>query len=137
MATMALGSERSGRMTSEQRMVIFASSLGTVFEWYDFYIYGTLAAVLAGKEGFTKFGSTLANTLGFGTQPRTSPDVPQLGAVQPGVAPTTHHRRDWGILRVLLLAVAAAVVLLALAKVLIRGSRFLTRDPRRLAGASG
>src|SRR5690349_2788022 len=36
-----------GRMTSEQRMVIFASSLGTVFEWYDFYIYGTLGAFLA------------------------------------------------------------------------------------------
>ena len=35
------------RMTSEQRMVIFASSLGTVFEWYDFYIYGTLGVFLA------------------------------------------------------------------------------------------
>ena len=34
-------------MTSEQRLVIFASSLGTVFEWYDFYIYGTLGAFLA------------------------------------------------------------------------------------------
>ena len=28
-------------------MVIFASSLGTVFEWYDFYIYGTLGVFLA------------------------------------------------------------------------------------------
>ncbi len=34
-------------MTGEQRLVIFASSLGTVFEWYDFYIYGTLGAFLA------------------------------------------------------------------------------------------
>ncbi|MFZ3224153.1 MAG: MFS transporter [Xanthobacteraceae bacterium] len=34
-------------MTSEERLVIFASSLGTVFEWYDFYIYGTLAVFLA------------------------------------------------------------------------------------------
>jgi MFS family permease len=34
-------------MTSEERKVIFASSLGTVFEWYDFYIYGTLGAYLA------------------------------------------------------------------------------------------
>jgi Sugar (and other) transporter len=34
---------------SETRRVIFASSLGTVFEWYDFYIYGTLAAILAQK----------------------------------------------------------------------------------------
>jgi MFS family permease len=36
-------------MTAEQRMVIFASSLGTVFEWYDFYIYGTLAPILAAQ----------------------------------------------------------------------------------------
>ncbi|RXG86310.1 MFS transporter [Bradyrhizobium genosp. SA-3] len=34
-------------MTGEERKVIFASSLGTVFEWYDFYIYGTLGAFLA------------------------------------------------------------------------------------------
>ena len=47
MTTMTVGSERSQRMTSEQRMVIFASSLGTVFEWYDFYIYGTLGVFLA------------------------------------------------------------------------------------------
>src|SRR5665811_2199049 len=33
------------------KMVIFASSLGTVFEWYDFYIYGTLA-VFFGKLFF-------------------------------------------------------------------------------------
>jgi MFS family permease len=34
-------------MTAGERKVIFASSLGTVFEWYDFYIYGTLGAFLA------------------------------------------------------------------------------------------
>ena len=34
-------------MTAEERKVIFASSLGTVFEWYDFYIYGTLGVFLA------------------------------------------------------------------------------------------
>jgi MFS family permease len=38
---------RTGGMTAEERKVIFASSLGTVFEWYDFYIYGTLGAFLA------------------------------------------------------------------------------------------
>src|SRR6202162_4735452 len=47
MTTMALNPPRSGGMTSEERLVIFASSLGTVFEWYDFYIYGTLGAFLA------------------------------------------------------------------------------------------
>ena len=47
MTTIAINAPRSGGMTSEERLVIFASSLGTVFEWYDFYIYGTLGAFLA------------------------------------------------------------------------------------------
>ena len=34
-------------MTAEEKKVIFASSLGTVFEWYDFYLYGSLAALIA------------------------------------------------------------------------------------------
>nr|WP_165720657.1 MFS transporter [Bordetella trematum] len=34
-------------MTRQERKVIFASSLGTVFEWYDFYLYGSLAAIIA------------------------------------------------------------------------------------------
>jgi hypothetical protein len=34
-------------ITKEERMVIFASSLGTVFEWYDFYLYGSLAAIIS------------------------------------------------------------------------------------------
>nr|WP_284538726.1 MFS transporter [Pleomorphomonas sp. T1.2MG-36] len=36
-------------MTKEERRVIFASSLGTVFEWYDFYLYGSLSAVIAAQ----------------------------------------------------------------------------------------
>src|ERR1700710_3303588 len=41
------GAMRTGGMTAEERKVIFASSLGTVFELYDFYIYGTPGAFLA------------------------------------------------------------------------------------------
>jgi MFS family permease len=47
MTTTTAGTLRPAGMTSEQRLVIFASSLGTVFEWYDFYIYGTLGVFLA------------------------------------------------------------------------------------------
>ncbi|MDB5872168.1 MAG: putative transporter [Ramlibacter sp.] len=36
-------------MTREEKKVIFASSLGTVFEWYDFYLYGSLAGIIAGQ----------------------------------------------------------------------------------------
>ncbi len=39
-------------ITAEERKVIFASSLGTVFEWYDFYLYGSLASIIA-KQFFS------------------------------------------------------------------------------------
>ena len=45
--TIPVASKTDGPMTKEERKVIFASSLGTVFEWYDFYIYGTLAPIIA------------------------------------------------------------------------------------------
>jgi MFS family permease len=49
MTTITAADYREGAMTSEEKLVIFASSLGTVFEWYDFYIYGTLAPILAAQ----------------------------------------------------------------------------------------
>lgn len=47
-------------MTPEERKVVFASSLGTVFEWYDFYLYGSLAAIIAAH-----FFSGVNPTAGF------------------------------------------------------------------------
>ncbi|HQS11117.1 MAG TPA: MFS transporter [Xanthobacteraceae bacterium] len=41
-------------MTREEKKVIFASSLGTVFEWYDFYLYGSLAAII-GAQFFSAY----------------------------------------------------------------------------------
>ena len=46
-------------MSPEEKKVIFASSLGTVFEWYDFYLYGSLAAVIA-KQFFGGLDPTSA-----------------------------------------------------------------------------
>ena len=46
-------------MTREEKKVIFASSLGTVFEWYDFYLYGSLAAIIA-KQFFSGLDPTSA-----------------------------------------------------------------------------
>ncbi len=43
-------------MSSTEKKVIFASSLGTVFEWYDFYLYGSLAAIIA-KQFFSGLDS--------------------------------------------------------------------------------
>ena len=47
-----MATTKAAPMTAEERKVIFASSLGTVFEWYDFYLYGSLAAIIA-KQFFS------------------------------------------------------------------------------------
>jgi MFS family permease len=62
MTTVAASPPRRARsgMTAEERRVILASSFGTIFEWYDFYIYGTLGVFLA-----KYFFSNVAPAVGF------------------------------------------------------------------------
>src|SRR5881392_1348580 len=62
-------------MTAEEKKVIFASSLGSVFEWYDFYLYGSLAAII-GNQFFSALDpasrtifSLLAFAAGFIVRP--------------------------------------------------------------------
>ena len=58
MATTVAASSKVGQpMTTAEKKVIFASSLGTVFEWYDFYLYGTLAVII-GKQFFSNLDPT-------------------------------------------------------------------------------
>jgi MFS family permease len=52
--------ERSRPMTREEKKVIMASSAGTIFEWYDFYLYGSLAAII-GAQFFTAFPESTRN----------------------------------------------------------------------------
>jgi MFS family permease len=54
-------------MTAEEKKVIFASSLGTVFEWYDFYLYGSLAAIIAKQffAGLDPSSAFIASLLAF------------------------------------------------------------------------
>lgn len=52
--------ERSRPMTAEEKKVIMASSAGTIFEWYDFYLYGSLAAII-GAQFFTAFPESTRN----------------------------------------------------------------------------
>ena len=54
MSTIAAAPARSGGMTKDERFVIFASSLGTIFEWYDFYLYGSLASII-GAQFFSAY----------------------------------------------------------------------------------
>lgn len=62
-------------MTREERRVILASSLGTVFEWYDFYLYGSLAVIIGAKffsqfpEGTRNIFALLAFAAGFLVRP--------------------------------------------------------------------
>ena len=62
-------------ITKDERRVIFASSLGTVFEWYDFYLYGSLAAIIA-KQFFSSLSPSnafifalLSFSAGFAVRP--------------------------------------------------------------------
>jgi MFS family permease len=56
-AAQGAGKVAARPMTPEERKVILASSLGTVFEWYDFYLYGSLAAIIA-KQFFAGLDPT-------------------------------------------------------------------------------
>jgi MFS family permease len=57
--TATAGSSSRG-MSREEKKVIFASSLGTVFEWYDFYLYGSLAAFI-GAAFFSSYPEATRN----------------------------------------------------------------------------
>ena len=48
-------------MTSDEKRVIFASSLGTVFEWYDFYLYGSLATIIGAQFFSSEFSQNTRN----------------------------------------------------------------------------
>jgi MFS family permease len=75
MADFAVGLNRTRGMSGEERKLIFASSLGTVFEWYDFYLYGSLAGII-GRQFFSGVNETagfvfalLAFAAGFAIRP--------------------------------------------------------------------
>jgi MFS family permease len=74
-ASAAAGQKFESGLTQGHKKVIFASSLGTVFEWYDFYLYGSLAAIIA-KQFFSGLNETsafifalLAFAAGFAVRP--------------------------------------------------------------------
>ena len=75
MSTTTAPAAPKGDLTAGHKKVIFASSLGTVFEWYDFYLYGSLAAIIA-KQFFSGVNPTtgmifalLAFAAGFFVRP--------------------------------------------------------------------
>lgn len=90
------------------RRVIFASSLGTVFEWYDFYLYGSLAAIIS-KQFFAGVNETtafifalLAFAAGFAVRP--------FGAIIFGRLGDLVGRKHTFLITIVLMGVSTAVV---------------------------
>ena len=95
-------------ITREERKVIFASSLGTVFEWYDFYLYGSLAAIIA-KHFFTGVNETtafifalLAFAAGFAVRP--------FGAIVFGRLGDMIGRKHTFLITIVIMGLSTAVV---------------------------
>jgi len=90
------------------RRVILASSLGTMFEWYDFYLYGALAAII-GQQFFSGVNETtgfifalLAFAAGFAVRP--------FGAILFGRLGDLAGRKHTFLLTIVIMGVATALV---------------------------
>ncbi|CAN5158126.1 MFS transporter [soil metagenome] len=104
----AEGSGQGDIKASDMRLVIAASSAGTIFEWYDFFIYGTLAGII-GKSFFPADNPTLQILLvwagfavGFGFRP--------LGAVLFGYLGDRLGRKYTFLMTVIIMGIATAGV---------------------------
>ncbi|KJZ63328.1 MFS transporter [Pseudomonas fluorescens] len=102
------GSAPHHGITKEERKVIFASSLGTVFEWYDFYLYGSLAAIIA-KHFFAGVNETtsfifalLAFAAGFAVRP--------FGAIVFGRLGDMIGRKHTFLITIVIMGISTAVV---------------------------
>ena len=93
------------------RLVIFASSLGTVFEWYDFYLYGTLAVFFgskffpSGNETATVLANLAVFGAGFGVRP--------LGAILFGHVGDLWGRKHTFLLTIVIMGLSTTLVGLA------------------------
>ncbi|HEX4694698.1 MFS transporter [Sphingomonas sp.] len=108
MATMAPEELRPDPSVSDIRLVIAASSLGTLFEWYDFFIYGTLSSII-GKAFFPGDNVTLQTLLvwatfavGFGFRP--------IGAVLFGFLGDRLGRKYTFLITITMMGIATAGV---------------------------
>ncbi|MHA6195608.1 MFS transporter [Pseudomonas wadenswilerensis] len=106
--TSSPGSTSGKNITRDERKVIFASSLGTVFEWYDFYLYGSLAAIIA-KHFFAGVNETtafifalLAFAAGFAVRP--------FGAIVFGRLGDMIGRKHTFLITIIIMGVSTAVV---------------------------
>jgi len=95
-------------LTTNHRRVIIASSVGTVFEWYDFYLYGSLAAIIS-KQFFAGVNETtafifalLAFAAGFAVRP--------FGAIVFGRLGDLVGRKHTFLITIVIMGVSTALV---------------------------
>ncbi len=108
MAPVATTIDQAAVEPRRDRLIIIASSLGTIFEWYDFFVYGTLAALL-GRLFFPSDNPTAGLLLslatfgaGFGVRP--------IGAMVFGVLGDRIGRKHTFLATITLMGVATALV---------------------------
>ena len=107
-AALAEADSRSRRISSQERRVVIASSAGTIFEWYDFFLYGSLASIIA-KNFFSNVNPTaayifalLAFAAGFAVRP--------LGAVVFGRLGDLVGRKYTFLLTILIMGLSTFLV---------------------------
>ncbi|AIL61267.1 MFS transporter [Pseudomonas alkylphenolica] len=102
--TTSSGSTPNRGITKEERKVIFASSLGTVFEWYDFYLYGSLAAIIAKHffAGVNETTSFIFALLAFAVRP--------FGAIVFGRLGDMIGRKYTFLITIVIMGVSTAIV---------------------------
>jgi MFS family permease len=107
-AVLSHADDRSRPMTPQERRVVLASSAGTIFEWYDFYLYGSLASIIA-KNFFSNVNPTagyifalLAFAAGFAVRP--------LGAVVFGRLGDMVGRKYTFLITILIMGISTFLV---------------------------
>ncbi|HJQ29521.1 MAG TPA: MFS transporter, partial [Rubrobacter sp.] len=103
-----LGGEREGQ-TSSIRQVALASFIGTAIEWYDFFLYGTAAALIFGELFFPEFSSTAGTLAAFSTYAVGFAARP-LGGIVFGHYGDRIGRKAMLILSLLIMGIATALI---------------------------
>jgi len=97
------------RTPTDRRRVVFATVVGTTVEWYDFFIYGTAAALVFGELFFAPAGPGMATILSFATVGISFLFRP-LGAFLAGHFGDRYGRRVVLMVTLILMGVATALI---------------------------
>ena len=103
-----IGGEGEGQ-TSSIRQVALASFIGTAIEWYDFFLYGTAAALIFGELFFPEFSSTAGTLAAFSTYAVGFAARP-LGGIVFGHYGDKIGRKAMLILSLLIMGIATALI---------------------------